>query len=89
MDQEAEKLVILLEPAIRRKCLEIREARAEENCGRIFTILCLLVVIVPTGMVFLGTSLNGFLTLFLFAVMSLLMLSPLLMMNLQGGCSDE
>lgn len=84
MNSKADKMIAMLSPEIDRKCEEMKQARREKARVRLFVLLCVAVVIIPTMFVFFGLSLTSLLTPVAFMGIALLILSPILI-NQQGG----
>lgn len=76
-----EKTISNLTPAIEDKCEEIKAQRKEKFKSRIFAILCVLTVIIPTLLVLLGISLTMFILPIIITSLSVVMLLPILINN--------
>lgn len=81
MNDNVEKAIYNLTPAIENKCNEIKAQRKEKLKSRIFVILCVLTVIIPTLLVFAGISLTMFILPIIITSLSVVMLLPILINN--------
>ena len=88
MKNDVDQLMLQLAPEIERKCEELKEARREQLKTRLFLLLCLLAVAVPTGLVFFGVSLALLLIPVVLMCLSVIFLLPILLKQ-QGGNSYE
>lgn len=88
MNDNAEKLIYELTPAIVEKCRELKAARAERLKTRLFVILCAAVAIIPATFVFFGISVATLIVPVAFMSLSAIMLLPVLTSktgSVQGG----
>ncbi len=88
MEHDSEALIARLSPEIDRKCAEIRHNRVEKSYLRLFVLLCVLAVMLPTMFVFFGISLTALRTAITFTGAAFVLLSPILI-NQQGGHTHE
>lgn len=88
MNHDAEKMIAALSPAIDRKCTEIKTARKELLYLRLFVLLCVMAVVVPTAFVLFGISLISLLIPAVLTAAAVLGLSPILISQ-QGGRNRE
>lgn len=56
MDRDVENLLGVLEPAIDEKCMEIKTKRKEKTQQRIFVIASIMLLIIPSLLIFLGVN---------------------------------
>ena len=92
MNQDVDRLIHNLAPAIDSKCEELKLLRKEKLQSRLFVILCALVVIIPALLVFVGASLTALIAPIIFMSLSILLLLPVLLNGKsaeQGGISYE
>lgn len=92
MKQNADRLIDSLAPAIDQKCAELKAARREKLQSRIFVLLCAMVILIPTLMVFVGASLTVIIVPILFMSLSVVLLLPVLLSGKpanQGGIVYE
>ncbi|MDP4121263.1 MAG: hypothetical protein Q8876_09480 [Bacillota bacterium] len=86
MNENASKMLELLDNEIELKCYEIKKARQERSLGRCFSLLSVLFVIIPVLLVFFGIS---FVTMvipaLIFLVAGTFLLSPIILQNKIGG----
>ena len=61
MDRDVENLLDVLEPAIDKKCMEIKTKRKEKTQQRIFVIASIMLLIIPSLLIFLGVNVIYFL----------------------------
>lgn len=77
MNENLNTLLDSLDEEIERKCFEMKEKQREKNMKRTFMLCCLLFIIVPVTLVFLGMSALTFITwAAIFMVVSAVVLSP-------------
>lgn len=84
MENNVDALLLKLAPEIEKKCDELKAARRERLKTRLFLLLCLLTVAIPTGLVFLGVSLTLLLIPVMLMCLSVIFLLPILLKQ-QGG----
>lgn len=82
------KILVALEPEIDRKCEELKEKRKAKRQGRLFLLLCFLMVLIPTILALLGVSLMFLLIPILFTSLGILLLLPALLKE-EGEKNDE
>lgn len=89
MRSNSEDCIRQLAPAITQKCDELSASRRERLQGRLFLLLCALVVTVPALLVLAGISLTLLLVPIGFMCLSTLLLLPALLhkTEYQGGAS--
>lgn len=63
MDTDVEKLLNILEPAIDKKCVEIKRKMQEKNQQKIFIIVSMILLIAPSLLIFLGVNVICFLVI--------------------------
>lgn len=61
MDRDVEKMLAVLEPAIDEKCTEIKRNRKEKTQQSIFAIVSIMLLIIPSLLVFIGVNVIYFL----------------------------
>lgn len=88
MNENAERMINILSPEIDRKCSEIKHARKEKMQSKLFVLICIAAIIIPTLFVFWGIRLTVLLIPVVFTGAAFLILSPILM-NQQGGITYE
>lgn len=84
MNNGAERIIRNLTPEIENKCEEIKAIRKSKIQSRLFAILCVLAVVVPTLLVFVGVSLTVFIIPIVFMCLCIILLLPVLIKE-QGG----
>ena len=92
MNAKADRMIENLTPAIEQKCAELRAARRERLQSRLFLLLCVMAVLVPTLLVFAGVSLTALIAPLAFMSLSVLLLLPVLLTGKhenQGGAVYE
>ena len=57
MNQDVENLLKVLEPSIDEKCKEIRHKKEEKAKERLFVFIIMILLIVPSSLVFIGLNL--------------------------------
>lgn len=82
------KILVVLEPEIDRKCEKLKEERKMKQQGRLFLLLCVLMVIIPTALALIGVSLLFLLIPALFTSLGILLLLPILLKE-EGEKNDE
>ncbi len=88
MRTDSEQLIRLLRPEINKKCDEIKEMKRERDKARLFILICIAVVSIPTIFVFFGVSiLLIFLPVFIIAPTFFVLAS--LFLNQSGGIVYE
>lgn len=88
----ADRLIRELSPAIDQKCGELSAKRKEKRQARLFAALCVLAVLLPALLVFVGVSLTALIFPLVFMSLSALILSPVLLFGKaadQGGTGYE
>jgi hypothetical protein len=88
MNGELDMLLQRLVPEIDRKCEEIRKVRAERLMRALFPLLCGVVVLTPTSLIFFGIGLRLLFIPVLFCTVAFLALSPILIRQ-QGGSYEQ
>lgn len=92
MKLNVDRMIDNLTPAIEQKCEELQAARKERLQSRIFVLLCAMVVLVPTLLVFAGVSLTLLIAPLAFMSLSIILLLPVLLFGKtanQGGICYE
>lgn len=84
MDCGAEKMIVMLSPEIDRKCDEMKQVHREKVQSYIFVMLCIAMIVIPTGFVFFGMNLSLIVMPIIFVAIAFILLSPILI-NQQGG----
>ncbi|MDP4153584.1 MAG: hypothetical protein Q8865_09145 [Bacillota bacterium] len=85
MDNESDMLV-RLDEEIEKKCAELRRKRAEQLFQKLFTVSCVLFLIVPVLLAFTGVSIfTACLPTVIYMTTSLIFLTPILISNNLGG----
>jgi hypothetical protein len=84
MNQDVDKLIENLGPAMDRKCAQLAAARRERLQARGFVALCVLALLLPAAFVLLGFSLMILVVPVLFLAAGVIVLMPLLI-EPQGG----
>lgn len=86
MDKESDKLLLILEVEIEKKCFEIKKRKAEQRLTKLFVSACSLFLIVPVLLVFVGVNLLSIcVPVVLFLIFAVLILSPIILNNNLGG----
>ncbi len=86
MDKESDKLLLILEVEIEKKCFEIKRKKAEQRLTKLFVLMCILFLTVPVLMVFAGVNLLSMcIPVVLFLVFAVFALSPIILNNNLGG----
>lgn len=88
MKTDAERMIAVLSSAIDMKCAEIKEKRTARNGTKIFVLLCIAAILIPTLFVFFGFNLMTLIIPVIFIAVAFLILSPILI-NQQGGRTYE
>lgn len=86
MKADVERMIENLSPEIDKKCAELRAARKERLKARLFTLLCITVLLIPPVLVFAGVSLTLLILPPVFMSVSIILLLPVL---LSGKPADE
>lgn len=81
MTSDVEHMIQVLKPAINQKCQEIQAARRSQLQQRLFVMLCLMAVILPTMLVLIGVSLTMFIAPLVFMSICTVALLPVLLRN--------
>lgn len=92
MNSNVDRMLEALAPDIERKCELLRSARKERLQGRLFVLLCAMVVLIPALLVFAGVSLTVLLAPLGFMSLSIILLLPTLLSDKaanQGGVYYE
>lgn len=92
MKQNADKLIQNLIPEIDKKCDELKAIRREKIQSRLFVILCVIIIVVPALLIFLGVSLTVLIAPILFMSLCVVMLLPIMLngeISQRGGNSYE
>ena len=92
MKPNVDRMLDELAPAIEQKCEELQTARKERLQGRIFVLMCAMVVLIPALLVFAGVSLTVLIAPLAFMSLSVLLLLPVLLSGNtghQGGVAYE
>ena len=79
MNDNADRMIERLTPAIEEKCEELRLARKERLQSRVFVLLCAMVVLLPALLVLVGVSLTVLIAPLAFMALSVLLLLPVLL----------
>lgn len=77
--EKADVLIRVLEPEIEKKCAEIRQKKNERLLTRIFAAAAIVLLILPTVLVFMGISALVIFAPFIFISAVFLAASPILM----------
>jgi fatty acid desaturase len=86
MDKESDKLLLILELEIEKKCFEIKRKRAEQRLTKLFVLACILFLTVPVLLAFIGVNLLSMaIPVVLFLVFAVLVLSPIILNKNLGG----
>mgnify|MGYP007104469133 FL=1 len=93
MNSNVDRMISNLTPAIEQKCAELQTARKERLQSRLFVLLCAMVVLIPTLLVFAGVSLTVLIAPLAFMALSVLLLLPVLLSgkaeNKGGGIYEQ
>ena len=92
MKQNADKLIQNLTPEIDKKCDELKAIRREKIQSRLFVILCVIIIVVPALLIFLGVPLTVLIAPILFMSLCVVMLLPIMLngeIAQRGGNSYE
>ena len=92
MNTNVERMLNELSPVIDQKCEELRAARKERLLSKVFILLCVMVVLIPTLLVFAGVSLTALIALPVFMALNAILLLPVLLSDKtsnQGGIGYE
>lgn len=79
MNQNVDRMICNLTPAINKKCEELQTVRKEQFQSRLFILLCALIVTLPALLVFGGISLAALIAPVLFMSLSIVILLPALL----------
>lgn len=88
MKSNVDRMIDNLTPAIEQKCSELRSARKARLQSRLFILLCMMIVWIPSLLVFVGVSLTILIAPLIFMSLSIILLLPVLLSNKtahQGG----
>ena len=85
MKPNVDRMLDDLSPAIEQKCAELRAARRERLQGRVFVLLCIMVVLIPALLVFAGVSLTVLIAPLAFLSLSVILLLPVLLSGKNQG----
>ncbi len=88
MKSSVDRMIDNLTPAIEQKCCELRSVRKERLQSRLFVLLCMMIVWIPSLLVFVGVSLTILIAPLIFMSLSIILLLPVLLSNKtanQGG----
>lgn len=86
MNDNVDRMLDALTPAIEQKCQELQAARKERLQARLFVLLCAAAVLLPALLVFAGVSLTLLIAPLAFMSLSVLLLLPVL---LSGRTGDQ
>ncbi len=92
MNTNVDRMINNLTSDIEQKCEELRTARKERLQTRLFVILCTMVVLIPTMLVFIGISLTVLIAPIAFMALCVALLLPVLLYSKaenQGGTYYE
>lgn len=79
MNQNAENLIVALEPSIHAKCEALKAQRKKKTENRLFLLVCLMVLIMPVLMLLGGVSLTVFIAPVIFMSFGTVLLLPILL----------
>jgi|LAHS01.1.fsa_nt_gb hypothetical protein len=86
---DANILISLLTPEINKKCYELKLLKKEKKMNRIFIVLCIGMLVIPTMLVIFNCSLLPLLITAGIVSLSLLLLVPVMMNQSKGGQHDQ
>lgn len=86
MNTNVDRMIDNLSPEIEQKCAQLRAARKERLQCRAFVLLCAMVVLIPSLLVFAGVSLTILIAPLAFMALSVILLLPVL---LSGSSSNQ
>ena len=85
MDKNLEKLLCDLEPEINKKCFEIKEKKREKAIQRLFILVSILLLIIPSLLIILGISIFSMLIgIVCFTLIALVIMLPLAIKEERG-----
>lgn len=85
MTKNVDRMLEELTPAIEEKCEELKKIRRECLQNRIFVLLCGMVLLIPSLLVFFGVSLTVMITPVVFMSLSVILLLPVLLTGKSGN----
>jgi|MTBAKSStandDraft_1061840.scaffolds.fasta_scaffold114776_3 uncharacterized membrane protein YdbT with pleckstrin-like domain len=90
MNDKLDNLLCSLETEIDRKCIELKDKKQERRQAKKFYFICVMVLIIPSLIVFLGFNiLSWLIPVILFFALFVLILSPVIFINDTGGTVNE
>lgn len=89
MDKNLEKLLCNLEPEIDKKCFEIKEKKREKMMQRLFILISILLLTIPSLLIILGISIFSMLIgIVCFILIALVVMLPLAIKEERGVCYE-
>lgn len=85
----AEKMIIALSPEIEKKCMEINQKKREKRLERLFVLLAVAFLFIPTALIFFGVSIWTIFIPIIFIGAGFLILSSILTNENEGGLLYE
>lgn len=90
MDKKLQRVLLNLEPTIDKKCFELKQKEREKYMQRIFVLVVVLLLFIPSTLIMLNVNVWGF-ALGVISVISLailIMLPITLKGNARGECYE-
>lgn len=89
MDKNLEKLLCNLEPEINKKCFEIQEKKREKRIQRVFILVSILLLTIPSFLIMLGISMfSMFIGIVCFILIALVVMLPFVIKEERGVCYE-
>ena len=89
MDKNLEKLLCNLEPEINKKCFEIKEKKREKTMQKLFILVSILLLTIPSLLIIVGISIFSMLIgIVCFMLIALVVMLPLAIKDERGKCYE-
>ena len=89
MDKNLEKLLCNLEPEINKKCFEIKEKKREKMIQKLFILVSILLLIIPSLLIIIGISIFSMLIgIGSFTLIALVIMLPFAIKEERGVCYE-